>query len=123
LLQRGHFPDLSSSVEALREWAQGADPVLGWIEDRVIVPTLSVVGEEPPRVRSSKAYDDFKNWAAAEGYAPNTLPSVNTFSQRVRAAAPSKGFNYKHSGGFRGFIGMRLRPPGDLGSRAGADAA
>jgi putative DNA primase/helicase len=35
LLDRGHFPDLASSREALEEWSQGADPVLGWIEDRV----------------------------------------------------------------------------------------
>jgi len=109
LLERGHFLELASSREALQEWAQGADPVLGWIEDRVAAVGLSVVGEGPPRVRTRKAYDDFKDWANSEGYAPNSLPSVNTFCQRLRAAGWSKGITYKHSGSFRGFVGMRLR--------------
>jgi putative DNA primase/helicase len=123
LLQRGQFPELATSREAVQEWAQGADPVLGWIEERVIATTLSVVGQEPPRVSTRKAYEDFKNWAEAEGYAPSSLPSVNTFSQRLQAVGPSRGITYKRGGGFRGFIGMRLRPPGDLGSMADADAA
>jgi putative DNA primase/helicase len=121
LLERGHFPDLASSREALQEWAQGADPVLGWLEDRVIATALAAVGEGPPRVRSRGAYDDFRCWAAGEGYSPNSLPNINNFVQRVRAAGASKGITYKHSGGFRGFEGMRLRPLGQ--SRAEADAA
>jgi phage/plasmid-associated DNA primase len=110
LLQRGWFPELTSSREALHEWAQGADPVLGWIEDRVNATTLTVVGEEPARLTSREAFDDFKAWAASEGYAPNGLPSVNNFVQRVRAVGPGKRITYKKSGGFRGFVGMRLRP-------------
>jgi hypothetical protein len=98
------------ACEALQEWSQGADPVVGWIEDRVTTVGLSVVGEGPPRVTSRTAYEDFKLWAEAEGYSPNALPSVNTFVQRVRAAGPSKGITYKRSGGFRGFLGMRLKP-------------
>jgi P4 family phage/plasmid primase-like protien len=109
LLDRGHFPDLTSSREALEEWSQGADPVLGWIEDRVTPVGLSVVGEEPPRMTSRKAYDDFKPWAVSEGYSPNSLPSVNTFVQRLSAAGASKGIIYKRSGGFRGFLGLRLK--------------
>jgi phage/plasmid-associated DNA primase len=122
LLARGHFPDLPSSREALLEWAQGADPVLGWVEDRVIATALAAVGEGPPRVRSRDAYDDFKFWAVGEGYSPNALPNINNFVQRVRAAGASKGITYKHSGGFRGFVGMRLRPLGQA-ARAEVDAA
>jgi phage/plasmid-associated DNA primase len=110
LLARRHFLDLASSREALNEWAQGADPVLGWIEDRANVTTLTVVGEEPARVTSRQAYQDFKHWAEGEGYSPNGLPNINNFVQRLRAAGPSKGIAYKHSGRFRGFLGMRLRP-------------
>src|SRR5262249_52606057 len=110
LLQRGHFPELVSSREALQEWAQGADPVLGWIEDRVSTSGLAIVGEDAPGLTTREAYDDFKVWAALEGYAAGALPSVNTFSQRVRAAAPGRGFTYKRSGGFRGFLGVRLKP-------------
>jgi hypothetical protein len=121
LLERGHFPDLASSREALQEWAQGADPVLGWMEDRVIAVALEVVGEGPPRVRSRDAYEDFKCWALGEGYSPSALPNINNFVQRVRAAGASKGIAYKHSGAFRGFEGLLLRPLGQ--SRAEADAA
>jgi P4 family phage/plasmid primase-like protien len=123
LLARHRFPELASSREALQEWAHGADPVLGWIEDRVNTAGLAVVGKGPPRVTSRKAYEDFKSWAAAEGYSPNSLPSVNTFSQRLQAAGSSKGITYKRGGGIRGFIGMRLRPWGELAAKAEVDAA
>jgi P4 family phage/plasmid primase-like protien len=122
LLIRGRFPELLSSAEALQEWSQGADPVLGWIEDRVIVG-FDVVGEKPPHVTTRDAYADFKDWAIAEGYPPNGLPNVNTFSQRLRAAGPGKGIAYKHSGKFRGFVGLRLRPSFASRLRANGDAA
>jgi P4 family phage/plasmid primase-like protien len=123
LLGRGHFPELASSREALQEWAQGADPVLGWIEDRVSTSGLIAVGEDPPRMTTRDAYDDFKIWAAQEGYAPGGLPSVNTFSQRVRAAAPGRGFAYRRSGGFRGFLGVRLKPSRTANLARRVDAA
>jgi hypothetical protein len=53
-----------------------------------------------------------RNWAISEGYSQNALPHVNSFVQRLRAAGPSKGINYKRSGGFRGFVGMRLKSKG-----------
>ncbi len=118
LLARGHFPDLASSREALGEWAQSADPVLGWAEDR-ITTGLSVVGEEPPRT----TYVDFKLWAALEGYSEHGLPNVTNFVQRLRAIGPSKGFSYKRSGSFRGFVGMRLKSLTKSGDTAKADAA
>ena len=110
LLERGQFPELTSSRDALQEWAQGADPVLGWLEDRVRPVALAVVGEEPQRLPSRTAYDDFKQWAASEGYSANAVPSINNFSQRVTAAGASRRITYKRSGGFRGFVGMRLKP-------------
>jgi phage/plasmid-associated DNA primase len=123
LLERGHFPELASSRDALQEWAQGADPVLGWVEDRVIATALAAVGEGPPRMRSRHAYDDFRCWAVGEGYSPNALPNINKLVQRVRAAGAGKGITYKHSGGFRGFVGMRLRPLGQSAAKADMDAA
>jgi P4 family phage/plasmid primase-like protien len=123
LLARGHFPELASSRGALQEWAQGADPVLGWLEDRITAVGFSVVGEGPPRVTSRRAHDDFKLWAVSEGYSANALPNVNAFVQRVRAAGPSKGITYKHSGKFRGFEGMRLIPWGQEASTERVDAA
>jgi P4 family phage/plasmid primase-like protien len=123
LLSRGHFPELASSCEALSEWAQSADPVLGWIEERVTTIALTVVGKGPPRVTSREAYEDFKDWALEEGYSQHALPNVNTFVQRVRAMGPSTGIHYKHSGKFRGFEGMRLNSRGKRPSPSKVDAA
>jgi phage/plasmid-associated DNA primase len=122
LLKRGHFPEVASSKEALAEWAQTIDPVLGWIEDRVATG-LSVVGEKPPKVTSSVAYADFKRWACCEGYSEQGLPNVVTFVLRIRAVGASKGIVHKHSGSFRGFVGMRLKPWPKAEDTAKADAA
>ena len=67
---------------------------------------------------SRKAYDDFKLWAVSEGYSQGSLPSVNTFSQRLQAAGAAKGIVYKRSGTFRGFVGLRLRSLDGLHARA-----
>jgi P4 family phage/plasmid primase-like protien len=108
LLARGHFPELASSREAIAEWAQSADPVLGWFEDRVAVG-LSVVGEPPSHARSRDAYADFKSWTGTEGYSEHGLPNINNFVQRVIAVGAGKGITHRHSGNFRGFIGMLLK--------------
>jgi putative DNA primase/helicase len=122
LLKRGRFPELASSKAALAEWAQSADPVLGWLEDRVAA-RLEVVGEDKPRVSSRNAYADFKLWASVEGHSEYALPNVNTFVQRVTAAGATKGITHKHSGGFRGFVGMRLKPWSGSSGGGKADAA
>jgi hypothetical protein len=96
LLQRGHFLELMSGAAALKEWSQGADPVQAWVAER-----LEKVLDK--RLASRDAYSDFKTWAQIEGYAG--LPYVNTFTQRVSAT----GIKYVHSGGFRGFDGVKLR--------------
>jgi phage/plasmid-associated DNA primase len=57
LLARRTFPELVSSREALHEWSQGVDPVLGWVEDRVNATMLALVGDEPARVTSREAFD------------------------------------------------------------------
>jgi putative DNA primase/helicase len=105
LLERDRFPELASSREALEEWAHNADPVQGWIEDRLEI----VTGEDAPRLKSSEAYADFRQCAIAEGHPHHKLPHQKTFTQRVTAALASKGVEYKHSGDFRGFLGARLR--------------
>jgi phage/plasmid-associated DNA primase len=104
LLRRGFYPELDSSREALSEWSQSADPVLGWIEDRVIV----VKGQEAPRIASKDLYTNFRSWAEVQGYNPNRLPNVNNFVQRSKAALKAKGVEYKRSGNFRGFVGIEL---------------
>jgi P4 family phage/plasmid primase-like protien len=105
LLARGRFPELATSREALHEWAHNADPVLGWIEDRLEVDT----SEDRPRLKNKEAYSDFRQWAISEGHPLLRLPHQKTFTKRVTAAVVSKGVEYKHSGNFRGFLGARLQ--------------
>jgi putative DNA primase/helicase len=106
LLERGRFPELAGSREALQEWARNADPVLGWIEDRLEIE----LGEDATRLKSGEAYADFRQYAIGEGHAQQRLPVQKTFTQRVMAVLGSKGVKYGHSGDFRGFYGTRLKP-------------
>jgi putative DNA primase/helicase len=95
LLRRREFSTVPSSKSALQEWAQGADVVQGWLAERVWYGSGLTM-------TTRKAYEEFKIWALGEGYSPYSLPAVNTFSQRLKGA----GLEYKHSGGFKGFLGV-----------------
>lgn len=106
-LKRGCFPELECSDELLKQWAIGSDYVLAWISDRVTKVECGDTSNENDgdRVASGKAWEDFHIWAKDEGIKVEGLSRQN-FKQRVEAA----GFEYKHSGAFRGFLGMRLDP-------------
>jgi putative DNA primase/helicase len=103
LIRRQAFPELQSSKAALMEWAREADPVQGWLAERVVKGE----GLEMP---TNKAYTDFRCWALTQGYSEYHLPAVNTFSQRLKAA----GLHYDHSGKFRGFRGVRVKELGEV---------
>jgi hypothetical protein len=48
---------------------------------------------------------------------------IHNFSQRVSAPGASRGITYKRSGGFRGFLGMRLKSPLQTATKKKVDAA
>jgi P4 family phage/plasmid primase-like protien len=101
LKQRG-FTEPPSTVARLGEWAQTADPVIGWLADRVIVA-------EDARTGSTAAYRDFKEYASEEGIDRRFVPSHKTFTERLKGAGPSLGITHgrtKHGSVFRG---MRLK--------------
>jgi len=95
LLKRRSFSDVPSSRVALSEWSQSSDVVLAWLSERT-------VRGEALMMKTAEAYFDFKWWASAGGY---RLPAINTFSTRLRET----GLEYKHSGGFKGFVGLRVK--------------
>jgi phage/plasmid-associated DNA primase len=95
LVRQGRFTVPPSSEEALMEWTQGADPVQGWIAER------TKRGQNLQMLTKS-AYADFQAYATVVGA---QSIAMNTFSQRLKAA----GFQWKHSGGFNGFVGVGLR--------------
>jgi P4 family phage/plasmid primase-like protien len=78
LKQRG-FTEPKSSKIALREWVYGADPVLAWLDQAVVL-------DPSAKIRTSDAYTTFKKWAVAEGYRENSLPVINNFSTRTQGS-------------------------------------
>jgi phage/plasmid-associated DNA primase len=109
LLKRGHFPELESATETLRDWIGSADYVLGWIEDRVDAVPKGTPDAPEARTSSLKAWEDFKAYAQKEDIKIENFMR-RSFIERVRAA----GFTYKKSGNFRGFVGMKLRGGGRM---------
>jgi phage/plasmid-associated DNA primase len=87
ILSTGTYDEPLCSDAIIKEWTQTADPALGWIADRVLPPpTLTLVGEEPKKVRvtSAEAFLDFRMWYLVEEGRPTTL-TQRTFTERVQA--------------------------------------
>jgi P4 family phage/plasmid primase-like protien len=90
-----------SSQEALMDWLYSADPVLGWIHDRI---EIHPIFENKPVIATSLAYSRFREWALAQGFKADLLPAINGFTQRVRANAV--GVQYRRWGTGPVFLGM-----------------
>jgi phage/plasmid-associated DNA primase len=131
ILNAGTYDEPPCSAAIIAEWTQTADPVLGWIADRVLPPaTLTIVGEEPKpkRTTSAAAFLDFRIWHQAEEGRTATI-TQRTFTDRVQAQT-LPGVRYiPGSNGFRGFEGLRLAKPTEaledteLGGRQRLDAS
>jgi phage/plasmid-associated DNA primase len=110
ILRERAYEEPPCSKTIVDEWTQTADPVLGWIADRVLPPpVLTAVGEEPekPRVTSAAAFADFRIWYQAEEGRPPTI-NQRTFTERLQSES-LPGVRYiPGSNGFRGFEGLRL---------------
>jgi phage/plasmid-associated DNA primase len=105
-IRQGGFTVPESSRAALEEWSRAADPVLGWIADRV-----SPVHATDDRCSSAEAFDDFELYCRAElRMRDRDIPRLRSFVDRCKAAFKAKGeIRHAHSHNFRGFVGMRLR--------------
>lgn len=81
LKANGGYTIPPSSAVALNDWLL-LDPINEWFEQRII-PAKS----EPLEgwYRTSKLFQDFKEWAKDQGYTDRFLPEVNTFGQRLKA--------------------------------------
>jgi putative DNA primase/helicase len=100
LLDQRFFTEPKSSKEALKDWLYGADPILAWLDQSVVLDTST---ETSP----SLAYSAFKAWAIAEGYRENILPAINNFSARIQSSG--KGITSKRTGkGGRVFVGLAV---------------
>jgi phage/plasmid-associated DNA primase len=103
VMQRGELEDLNCVREAVQEWAADSDPVLGWLAAAVERADPDALDGAP---EPSEAYAHFKSWALAEGHKPNLLPSLKSFSTRVKAT----GYARTVLSGRRRLAGIRLKP-------------
>jgi hypothetical protein len=92
----------------MNDWLFGADPVLAWLAERV--HSRQIVNQAP-RIATRLAYERFREWALAEGFAERTLPSINALVQRITANAT--GIEYRRFRDGRFFLGMVLTSGGD----------
>jgi phage/plasmid-associated DNA primase len=106
-IRQGGFTVPESSRQALEEWSRQADPVLGWIAERV-----APLHATDAKCSSADAYGDFQLYCIAElAMRDRNIPQLQTFVKRCTAAFKAKGeIRLGHSGSFRGFFGMQLRP-------------
>jgi P4 family phage/plasmid primase-like protien len=99
-----------SSKEALREWLYGSDPVLAWAAERVRVKPIT---ECPIRMLTRDAYSMFRAWAIEEGFGDRSLPSISSFTQRIKANV--KGVEFRRLAHGRYFYGMEVVLPSQAG--------
>jgi putative DNA primase/helicase len=112
LLRNGKFTEPGSALASLQGWQRQANPILGWLEERVeregggaVVPT-----EPMPELTTQDAYTDFRQWFAGQGGNPLDMPTIGAFTQEVKAHEEDFGFRYKQSNSKRKFVGMVLKP-------------
>ena len=109
LIKNGEFTNPTSSDEALEEWVFAADPVIGWLVEKVKIVEIDRNGDgslPTPNVRTRTAYQEFCKWASSEGYKSDRLPAQRGFTDRVMAAEPARGVEYRRTSKGRYFIGL-----------------
>jgi P4 family phage/plasmid primase-like protien len=103
LIRQRNFTLPPSCKQALTDWLYGADPVLAWLDECVVVEP---VVDGKPSIKTRKAYDHFKQWAVAEGFKGDKLPAINGFTQRV--VANKTGVEYRRNATGRRFLGLKI---------------
>jgi P4 family phage/plasmid primase-like protien len=109
LLARPGFAVPPSSQATLREWLHSADPVRSWVWAQV---TVREVNPQDHWVTTRRAYEQFVEWARAEGFRADMLPAINAFVQRVKALEPVV-YTVRRSTGSR-FCGIRIGDKPDV---------
>ena len=103
LIRNRMFSSTPSCRTAMTDWIFGADPVLAWLSEEVKV---QIILDNEPRTATRNAFERFHQWALAEGFSERTLPSINTFVQRI--TANTTGIEYRRTREGRFFLGMGL---------------
>ncbi len=103
LVRQRNFSIPASCKQALADWIFGADPVLAWLDECV---EIRPVIDGQPTIATRAAYEQFHDWAVAEGFKHDKLPAINGFVQRVQANA--RGIEHRRSKTGRLFVGLAI---------------
>jgi P4 family phage/plasmid primase-like protien len=109
LVRQRNFSIPPSCKRALDDWIFGADPVLAWLNECVEVRPIV---DGLPAVTTREAYNQFRTWAAAEGFNTDKLSAINGFTQRV--LANTKGVEHHRNARGRRFLGLVIICPGKV---------
>jgi phage/plasmid-associated DNA primase len=97
LIKQREFTNPPSSETALRRWLD-TDPVIAWARARADPTDPPQPGKKIIGIKSGYAHSLFKQWALAEGYRDNEIPSVSGFVQRLHAHNPQIEVKHRNSG-------------------------
>lgn len=96
VIRQRSFTNPGSSKQALNDWLYGADPVLAWLNAGELAKLLSPTRD----IRTSRAHESFRQWAADEGFNERTLPAINGFTQRINANTTEVEYKRRKDGGY-----------------------
>jgi putative DNA primase/helicase len=85
LLENEAFTIPPSAIKALDDWSEMSDPVVGWVQERVVANGLGLkdVKGAVPEVTTRDAFADFEDWYVDEKFDPKRQPQIRNFVQRV----------------------------------------
>ncbi|MEZ5961714.1 MAG: bifunctional DNA primase/polymerase [Hyphomonadaceae bacterium] len=104
VLAQGRYSDSQECEEALRAWANAADPVAAWLNDPEETELVDCAC-----TRTKAAYVAFRAWAETEGYVQ--IPPHGAFTQRIQTASAGAVL-YKRDKRGAHFCGLNLRRSG-----------
>lgn len=88
LIRQKYFTIPPSSETALAKWIFDSDPIPAWVEGRVEQANVPKPDDKIVGIRSSVAYDMFREWARSEGFKEYEIPNLSGFVQRLQAESP-----------------------------------
>lgn len=115
LIQRCNFSMPQTSKDALREWLSQSEPVRAWVFE------CCEIDETAEPIEVGYAYQSFRSWVTAEGFADRDIPDRRHFTQKVKMHDDRIG--NKRTSAARYILNLRvIRGPGN-GASSAAEAA
>lgn len=107
LVDRGRFPDLSSSTREIEQWISTTDPIAGWLNDPEYVERTGAANDCAP---ASSVYKSFSGWCDRMGIPKSRVVPQPTLTKKLTDGQHSM-LTYKRTSTMRGIAGIRLHRP------------